>query len=134
MKLKHFLIDSMACELGGWERTLMLFCLKIPWLKTKRETFHHHDATVRSFVAKVCAHFHAVTVNVTVVCEIDCSACQDMFFVNSPLDVKEIMSMILSLLLTGVTFFTLNEFWPFPWERLFALSKCHNCKSKSHHQ
>jgi hypothetical protein len=44
------------------------------------------------FVAKVrgevFAHFHALAVNVTVVCGIDCLACQDEFFVNNPLDVK----------------------------------------------
>jgi hypothetical protein len=32
---------------------------------------------------------HAVTVKVTGVCGIDCLACQDQFFVNSPLDIKE---------------------------------------------
>jgi hypothetical protein len=34
------------------------------------------DATASSFIAKV-------------VCGIDCLACQDDFFVNNPLDVKE---------------------------------------------
>jgi hypothetical protein len=51
------------------------------------------DATARSFVAKVrgevFAHFHSVAVKVTVVCGIDSSVCQDEFFVNTPLDVKE---------------------------------------------
>jgi hypothetical protein len=32
---------------------------------------------------------HAVTIKVTGVCGIGCLACQDQFFVNNPLDVKE---------------------------------------------
>jgi hypothetical protein len=51
------------------------------------------DATASSFVAKipseVFAHFHAVAVKVTVVCGIDCLACQDEFYMNDPLDVEE---------------------------------------------
>jgi hypothetical protein len=50
-------------------------------------------ATAISFVAKfqgeVFANFRAVAVKVTVLCGIDCLACQDEFFVNSPLDIKE---------------------------------------------
>jgi hypothetical protein len=38
---------------------------------------------------EVFAHFHALAVNVTGVCGIGCSACQDEFFVNTPLDVTE---------------------------------------------
>jgi hypothetical protein len=45
-------------------------------------------ATASSFVAKVrgevFVHFHAVAVKVTVMCRIDCLACQDEFFVNNP--------------------------------------------------
>jgi hypothetical protein len=52
-----------------------------------------HDATTSSFVAKVqgevFAYFHAVTVKRNVVCGIDCLACQDEFFMNNPLDIKE---------------------------------------------
>jgi hypothetical protein len=52
-----------------------------------------HDTTASSFVAKVrgevFVHFHAVAVKVTVVCRIDCLACQDEFFVNTPFDVKD---------------------------------------------
>jgi hypothetical protein len=52
-----------------------------------------HDATATSFAAKVrgevFAYFHAVAVNVTAVCGIDCLACQDIFFVNNPLNVKQ---------------------------------------------
>jgi hypothetical protein len=51
------------------------------------------DATASSFVAKVrgevFAHFHIVAVEVIVICRIYCLACQDEFFVNNPLDVKE---------------------------------------------
>jgi hypothetical protein len=49
-----------------------------------------HYATASSSVAKVWdavfTHFHA---NITVVQGIDCLACQDEFFVNNPLDIKE---------------------------------------------
>jgi hypothetical protein len=52
-----------------------------------------HDATAISFVARVrgevFAYFHAVTEKVTVVCRIDSLACQDDFFVNNALNVKE---------------------------------------------
>jgi hypothetical protein len=51
------------------------------------------DATASSFVSKVqgefFAHFHAVTVKVTVVCGINCLICQGEFFVNNPIDIKE---------------------------------------------
>jgi hypothetical protein len=51
------------------------------------------DATASSFVAivrgEVFAHFYAVAVKLTVVCEIDCSVCHDEFFANNPLVVKE---------------------------------------------
>jgi hypothetical protein len=51
------------------------------------------DETVSFFVAKVrgevLAHFHAVTVKVTIVCGIDCLAFRDEFFANNPLDFKE---------------------------------------------
>jgi hypothetical protein len=54
---------------------------------------HCPDATASSFVTKVLVevtlHFHAVAVKVTIVCGIDCLACQDEFFVKNTLDVKE---------------------------------------------
>jgi hypothetical protein len=54
---------------------------------------HCRDAAVSSLVAKVrdevFTHFRAVTIKVTVVCRFDSLACQDKFFVNNPLDVKE---------------------------------------------
>jgi hypothetical protein len=75
---------------GGWQSS---FGKKTPWWKRKCEAVRCHDAAASSFVAKVhvevFACFHAVTVKVTVVCWIHCLACQDKFFVNSPLDVKE---------------------------------------------
>jgi hypothetical protein len=47
----------------------------------------HYDATASYFVSivqsEVFAHFHSLTV----MCVIDCLACQDEFFVNNPLDV-----------------------------------------------
>jgi hypothetical protein len=67
---------------------------KIPWWKRKCETAHCHDATASSLVAKVrgevFTHFYTVSVQrLTVVCGIDCLACQVKLFVNNPLDVKE---------------------------------------------
>jgi hypothetical protein len=51
------------------------------------------DATASCFVAKVrgevFAHFHTVAVKVTVVRGIDCLVCDDEFYVNNPLNVKE---------------------------------------------
>jgi hypothetical protein len=51
------------------------------------------DTTSGPFIAKirgeVLAHFQAVAVKVTVIRGIDCLACQDKFFVNNLLDVKE---------------------------------------------
>jgi hypothetical protein len=56
-------------------------------------TVHCRDATVIFFATEVqgevFAHSHVVALKVTGVCEIDCLACQDEFFVNNPLDVKE---------------------------------------------
>jgi hypothetical protein len=54
---------------------------------------HCRDATAISFIAKargeVFARFHVVAVKLTVVCRLDCLACQDEFFMNSLLNVKE---------------------------------------------
>jgi hypothetical protein len=51
------------------------------------------DVKVSSFVAKVrnevFAHFHAVVVNVSVVCGIGYLAYQGELFVNSSIDVRE---------------------------------------------
>jgi hypothetical protein len=106
----------------------MLFLVKASLVKRKCETVcchdatassfvnmvHRHDATASSFVTnirgEVFAHFNTVTVNVTVVCEIDCLACQDEFFVNNTLDVRKMMSMPLSLLFTCLTIFGLGKF------------------------
>jgi hypothetical protein len=53
---------------------------------------HHRDATASSLVVnvwgKVFAHFRAVAVKCHHVNE-TISACQDEFFVNNPLDIKE---------------------------------------------
>jgi hypothetical protein len=52
------------------------------------------DAKASSFVAKVrseiLAHFHAVALKVTVICGIDCLACQNDLVVKNPHYVKEI--------------------------------------------
>jgi hypothetical protein len=72
------------------------------------------DATASSFAAKVrdefFAHVHAVAVNVTVICEIDCLACQDEFFVINPLDAKENDEHAFTLLFTCLALFGLGEF------------------------
>jgi hypothetical protein len=52
---------------------------------------------------EVFTHFHAVATKVTVVCRIDCLACQDEFFVNNPLDVKENVEHALDFDLQPVT-------------------------------
>jgi hypothetical protein len=70
----------------GWvvDDSLVIFCLKF---------LGENDAAAISFVARVrgevFAHFHSVAVKATAVCVIDCLACQDTLFVNSPFDVKE---------------------------------------------
>jgi hypothetical protein len=52
-----------------------------------------HDATTSSFFdevrGEVFAHFHSHHKNVTEICGIDCSACQNEFFMKNPHDVKE---------------------------------------------
>jgi hypothetical protein len=73
------------------------------------------DATAISFIAnvrgEVFSHLH-----IAVVSGIDCLACQDKFFANNPLDVKENVSMLLALLFTCFAFFVLGEFGLFHWE------------------
>jgi hypothetical protein len=52
----------------------------------------HGRTATTSLIAKVrgevFAHVHAVAVEITLECGLDCLACQDKFFVNNPLDVK----------------------------------------------
>jgi hypothetical protein len=64
----------------------MLLLVKNFLVKRKCETVRCPDATASSFVAKVpgevFAHFHAVAVKVTVLCGIDCLACQGKSFAN----------------------------------------------------
>jgi hypothetical protein len=63
------------------------------------------DTTAKSFVARVqgevFSHFH-----VTVLCEIDCSACQDQFFMNIPLVDRENDEHVLALLFIFVHYYT----------------------------
>jgi hypothetical protein len=80
----------------------------------KCETVGCHDATASSFVTKVrsevFANFNTVTVHVTVVCRIDCLACQDEFSVNNPFGVKKNYEHALDLFFTCLPFFSLGEF------------------------
>jgi hypothetical protein len=82
---------------------------------------HCRDAIANSFVTKVWgevfAHFHAVSINVTVVCGIDSLSCQDEFFVNRPLDIKETEELALDF-----------AFYPSPFSvsaSLYFLCKAH---------
>jgi hypothetical protein len=88
----------------GWEvdDSYVVFAKKLTGEK-ECETVRCRDATASSLVAKVrgevFAHFHAVAVS-----GIDRLACQDEFFANSFLDVKKIMSMLLTFLFTSLAF------------------------------
>jgi hypothetical protein len=105
----------------GGDDSHVVFGQKFPGEKGSVR-LHCRDATASSFVAKVLgkilAHFHAVTMNITAVCGIDCLTCQDEFFVKT-------MSMLLTLLFTYLNF-SLCEFglsvyglcFFFPSERL----------------
>jgi hypothetical protein len=79
----------------------------------KCETVCCYTAT-GSFVAKVqgeiFSQFDAVSAKVTVVCRIDCLACQDKFFMNNPLKVKENGEHSLDFALHLSRFFGLGEF------------------------
>jgi hypothetical protein len=48
--------------------------------------------------------------NDTVVCRIDCLACQDEFFMNTPFDVKEHYVDAISIALHPFAFFGLGDF------------------------
>jgi L-lysine 2,3-aminomutase len=90
----------------------VVFGKKFPGEKRKFVTEHCSDATASSFVAKVwgevSAYLHTVAIKVTVVCGIDCLVCQNKFFVNNPLDVKENYEHALDSVL--------SEFGLFHWE------------------
>jgi hypothetical protein len=85
----------------GWVggNSHVVFSQKFPG-ERRSEKVHCHDATSSSFVAKVRSeaftHFHAVAIERHSSCGIDCLACQDELFVNNPLDVKEMMSILLT--------------------------------------
>jgi hypothetical protein len=98
-----------------------MFWLKIPWSRRKHEMVCCRDSTASSFVAKVWgeffAHFYSVAIKVTVVCGIDCLACQDEFFVNNPLDVEESDEHALNFaLFTCLAFFGLGDVGLIPWK------------------
>jgi hypothetical protein len=61
-----------------------LFLVKNTLMKRKCETVCCHDAIARSFVAKVLSKVCIFSCS----CH-DCLACQDKFFVKTPLDIKE---------------------------------------------
>jgi hypothetical protein len=67
--------------------------------------------SLRTFSCRRCKE-------VTVVCETDCLACQDEFFVNSPFDVKENYEYVLDFGFHLSPFFSLGEFG------LFHLADC----------
>jgi predicted metal-binding protein len=73
-----------------------------------------HVSCVKMAV-EVFAHFHAVTVKVTVVCEIDCLACQGEFFVNILLDVKENDEHALDFALRMVSRFSVSVILDFSY-------------------
>jgi hypothetical protein len=95
-----------GCQVRGveWVGEVLFLVKKIPWQQRKCKQACCCDATTSSLVAKlqskVFAQFHAVAVKVTVVCGIDCLACQNELFVNNPLTLKIILSMLLNLLFT----------------------------------
>jgi hypothetical protein len=92
---------------SGWQ-LCCCFWSNIPGQKRKCEMVCC-DATASASVAKVqdevFAHLPAVAVKVTVLCKIGCSVCQDEFYVNNPHDVKQMMSMFLTLLLVCLALF-----------------------------
>jgi hypothetical protein len=71
-------------------------------------------ATTNSFVAKfrgeVFLRFHAVAVNFTAECGIDCLACYDEFFKNNSLGMKENDAHALHFVLHLYRLFGLSEF------------------------
>jgi hypothetical protein len=54
---------------------------------------------IKNFPLKNGAHFHAFTIKVTIVCRIDCLACQDKFFMNNLPDIKENVELSLDFAL-----------------------------------
>jgi hypothetical protein len=89
--------------------------------KKKCETVRCRDAADSSFVAnawgEVFAPLYAVAVKRHSGMQIGYLACQHKFFVNNPLDVKKkLMSMLLTLLFTCLTFFGLSECGLTHWE------------------
>jgi hypothetical protein len=103
-------LSSVGETEGGWGTKVVLFMVKNSLVKNKVRdgALSWCNATASSFGVKVrdevFTHFQAVAVKRTEVCEIGCLACQDGFFVNNPLDVKENMSMLLTFLFTSLTF------------------------------
>jgi hypothetical protein len=70
------------------------------------------------------AHFHAVTVKChTVVCRINCLACQDKFFVNNPLEAKENDDLAVDFSLHLSRLFQSRWIWTFGvWLMFYSLN------------
>jgi hypothetical protein len=81
---------------------------------------HCRDATASSSVTKVqgkvFAHFHAVAVTVVHGMELTVWPARTNSLWTIPLMSKKMMSMLLTLLFTCLTFFSLGEFALFHWE------------------
>jgi hypothetical protein len=105
------------------DRQSCCFGKKNSLMKRKFEVVLCRDATVSSFVAKVCAEvfscFHAVTMKRPCSMEIDCLACQDKFFVNNRLAMRENNEHSLDFALHQSRFFRPRLVWAFFPERLF---------------
>jgi hypothetical protein len=86
---------------------------------------HCDDATAGSFVIKAWVKssniFTQLPQNATIVCGIDCLACQDEFFENNLLDVKENYEHAVVLALHISHFFGLSEFWTYVYGSCFLL-------------
>jgi hypothetical protein len=80
------------------------------------------NSSVTKFRGEVFTHYYAA---ITVVCGIDCLACQDEFFMGNPIDIKENDEHDLDFLFACLAFFGLCEFRHFRWELiLFPPNAC----------
>jgi hypothetical protein len=94
---------------GGWERQSCCFRSKIPWWKRNCETLRCQHVTASSFVAnvrgEVFAHFHAVAFKRHIRLRNWLLGLPErILFFNNPFTLNKIMSMLLTLLFTCLTF------------------------------
>jgi hypothetical protein len=86
---------------------------KFPGERNQCEAVHYNDATASFSLARVrgevLAHFHVVAVTHHSIRQ-NCLICQDEFFVNNPLYVKENDEHALDFALHLYTIFRLGEF------------------------